>query len=180
VSCEPGTKRSFTKLSDVGWGEVEETDGCSDSQDALQGPAVERVTSVTRLPATKLVGRYFHGRRVGTWTQYDPNTGAALGAFTLDDRGSGTEVVHDQLGHTRRGAVVEGRREGVWTYYDPDGTLVESDVWSRGELVRSTGRAPWDPPMVSVSDACPADGGAADDGCPEAGKGGHGGQSGDE
>jgi hypothetical protein len=167
--CPAGTERTVTSDSDVGWGEVEQTDSCARSDGTLDGPAVQLVSAGMQ-PSTRLVGQFASGRRVGTWRQFDGKTGALLGSFTLDGAGTGTEVIHDALGHTKRGAVIAGRRDGAWTLQDADGKVVATELWSKGVFVRQNGRAPWDPPMVSPADACPAEPApnpADRDGCPE-------------
>jgi hypothetical protein len=169
--CPEGTKRTFRGDSDMGWGEVEETQACERADQKLEGPAIELVASAPNLPSTRLVGHYRDGQRVGTWTQFDPKTGAPLGLFTFDASGSGIEVIHDQLGHARLGQVVNGKREGAWAYQERDGTTVATWTYASGKLVGTAGRAPWDPPMgPDPSDACPVvpDADAFDEeGCPE-------------
>jgi hypothetical protein len=165
IVCPPGTAPDFQTDSDVGWGEVEQRNACAKPDGTLEGPAIELVDG-RRGGATKLVGSYAGGVRVGTWSQYVEGTGTKLGGFTLDAAGSGTELVRDAVGHYCRGAVVHGRREGSWTYHDTDGKLVATRVWSRGQLVREMGRPGWDPPMIDPRDMCPTDGGARTaDGC---------------
>jgi hypothetical protein len=85
----------------------------------LDGPAIQRV-SLGAQPSARLVGRLAAGKRVGTWRQLD-GTGALLGSFTLDSAGTGVEVIHDALGHSKRGTVIAGRREGTWILQDADG-----------------------------------------------------------
>jgi len=87
--CPEGTKRTFQGDSDVGWGEVEETQACARSDQKLEGPAIELVCSAPTLRSTRLVGHYMGGKRVGTWTQFEPKTGAEMGLFTFDATGSG-------------------------------------------------------------------------------------------
>jgi hypothetical protein len=154
-ACDASSKAVFQGDSDVGWGGVEEIEGCEGKGGAMEGPAVETLESAPSLASTKRVGRYLHGRRAGTWTQYDSKTGRVLGSFTLDARGTGTEIVFDQLGHFLRGTVIEGRREGTWTYYDRDGTPVARETFSHGAIVHAEGRVDWDPPMVDLNDRCP-------------------------
>jgi len=171
VACEPGMQPVYEGDSDVGWGEVEETHGCARDGITLQGHAIELVASAPMQHSTKLVGRYVDGRRVGTWTQLDASTGQVLGSFTLDDAGSGIEVIRDQLGHVMRGAVVAGKREGTWTHDDADGRTVATDTWEAGRFVRRSGEVPWDPPMMDPADRCPDTPGDGYDGCPQAGAG---------
>jgi hypothetical protein len=166
IECAPELQPVHEGDSDVGWGEVEETDGCV-KDGALQGSAIETLESAPMQHSTRLVGRYVDGRRVGTWTQLDESTGRVLGTFTLDDAGSGTEVIRDQLGHVRRGAVVAGKREGTWTHYDADGRAVATETWQGGRFVGRTGEVPWDPPMIDPADRCPDTPGDGDDGCPQ-------------
>jgi hypothetical protein len=178
-SCAPGSVPVFEGDSDVGWGEVEQTVGCAPPRRRPHGPAIETLESAPGQPSTRLVGRLDDGRRVGTWTQYDApapaGTGRVLGRFTLDDAGTGTLEIRDQLGHLRRGRVVAGDRDGTWTDYDAAGTPVATQVWSRGKLIGGTGSVPWDPPMIDPSDQCPDDPGPDADGCPTpASKTGHG------
>jgi hypothetical protein len=171
AACPSGTKVAFEGDSDVGWGEVERTEGCARADGKLEGPATQLVSSAPQLESTRLTGRFSNGRRVGTWTQSDPKTGAEIGRFTLDDTGSGVEVIHDQLGHSRRGTVVNGTREGAFTHYDHDGTAVATTTYSGGRELRTVGQVPWDPPMIDPSDACPvvADATTIDsEGCPAA------------
>jgi hypothetical protein len=168
LRCEPGTVTAFEGDSDVGWGEVEETRACARRDETLQGPAIQTVASAPSQPSTKLTGRMRDGRRVGTWTQYDEVTGRVLGRFTLDESGTGTEEIRDQLGHLRRGTVLLGNREGSWVYYDASGAAVATQVWSHGRFVGQTGTVPWDPPMIDPSDICPPASTNPDDGCPTA------------
>jgi len=168
IECEPGLQPLHEGDSDVGWGEVEETHGCARDGSTLQGRAIEIVASAPTQRSTELVGRYVDGRRVGTWTQLDPSTQRVLGSFTLDDAGSGTEVIRDQLGHSRRGAVVAGKREGTWTHYDADGRPVATETWQGNRFIGRTGEVPWDPPMIDPADRCPDTPGDGDDGCPQA------------
>jgi hypothetical protein len=169
LACPVETERTVESDSDVGWGEVESTTGCARRDGTLHGPAVQRVSAGAQ-PSTRLVGRFASGKRVGTWNQFDARTGAPLGSFTLDDAGTGVEVIHDALGHAKRGTVIAGQREGTWTFQDADGTIVATELWSQGALVRQNGRAPWDPPMLDPADACPdapAPNPEDRDGCPE-------------
>ncbi len=145
LPCPAGTEPTNQRDSDVRWGEVESLRGCARAG-MLEGPAVEALS----LTSTTLVGRYAKGTRVGVWTQRDARTGAAVGAFTLDEGGSGVEVVRDIAGHSRRGQVVRGKRDGVWTYRDRDGHIVAGDVCSRGALVRRLGSIPWDPALIGL------------------------------
>jgi hypothetical protein len=171
IVCPTGTKVAFEGDSDVGWGEVERTEGCARADGKLEGPATQLVCSTPQLESTRLSGRFSNGRRVGTWTQSDTKTGAEIGRFTLDDTGSGVEVIKDQLGHFRRGTVVNGAREGAFTHHDRDGTLVATTTYSGGKELRTVGQVPWDPPMVDPSDMCPvvADATTVDsEGCPAA------------
>jgi hypothetical protein len=165
VECPPGLQSVHDNDSDVGWGEIEQTRACARDGITLQGRAIELVASAPTEHSTRLVGQYIDGRRVGTWTQLDPDTGRVLGTFTLDEGGSGTEVIRDQLGHMRRGAVVAGKREGTWTHYDSDGKVVATETWNAGRFILRKGDVPWDPPMVDPADRCP-DPGDGYDGCP--------------
>ena len=168
LTCPAGTRRAVESDSDVGWGEVEQTEGCARGDGMLDGPAIQLVSAGAQ-PSTRLVGRFAAGKRVGTWNQFDARTGALLGRFTLDEAGTGVEILHDALGHSRRGTVIAGRREGTWTFQDADGTVAATEIWSNGTLVRQIGRAPWDPPMLDPSDACPeepATNAEDRDGCP--------------
>jgi hypothetical protein len=167
LTCPAGTQRVDESDSDVGWGEVERTEGCARRDGTLDGPAIQLV-SLGAQPSTRLVGRFASGKRVGTWHQLD-GKGALLGSFTLDNAGNGVEIIHDALGHSKRGTVIAGRREGTWTLQDAEGKISSTELWSKGTLVRQIGRAPWDPPMLDPADACP-DEPATDpedrDGCP--------------
>jgi len=167
LACPAGTQRDVESDSDVGWGEVEQTEGCARGDGTLDGPAVQLVSAGAQ-PSTRLVGRFASGKRVGTWRQLD-GKGALLGSFTLDNAGTGVEVILDAHGHSKRGTVIAGRREGTWTLQDADGTIAATETWSNGTLVRQIGRAPWDPVMLAPADACP-DEPAPDpedrDGCP--------------
>jgi hypothetical protein len=160
----------FEGDSDVGWGEVEQTQSCAARGGKPEGPAVQTLASAPGQPSTQISGLMRDGRRVGTWTQVDASTGRVLGRFTLDEGGSGTEEIRDQQGHLLRGAVVAGKREGTWTYYDAGGVPVATRVWAHDTFVGGSGRPPWDPPMVDPADACPKVPGRADiaDGCPPA------------
>jgi hypothetical protein len=152
--------------SDVSWYEVERAEGCRRPDGKLDGPTVEFIGS------TRLRGRYVAGHRVGTWTQVDSKSGAVVGAFTLDDTGTGWEILHDGLGHSIRGTVVMGRREGVWSIQDADGKVVAIEVWSRGRRVRQTGEVPWQRALLDGREACAVDGGAPpeNNGCPDRGQ----------
>jgi hypothetical protein len=167
-ACPAGTTASFDADSDVGWGGIEQTQGCTARDGKRHGPAIESVCSAPDLESTRRVGHYAHGRRVGTWIQYDRRTNAEISRFTLDESGTGIEMIRDQLGHSLGGAVVNGERDGDWTYRDRDGKLVATSTYARGKLIRLAGPVAWDPPMLSPDDACPAvhAAGAVDDGCP--------------
>ena len=167
--CPPGTERADSSDSDNGWGYVGQTFGCARPDHVLHGPVIELVESAPGQPPLKLMGHYANGNRVGTWTILDEKSGTELGRFTLDEMGSGVEVIRDQLGHVLRGRVVNGKREGAWTYHDRDGSVVATQVWSHDHFVRQTGSVPWDPPMIDPSDKCDEREVPEDvDGCPDA------------
>jgi hypothetical protein len=172
LHCPEGTEQDDASTSDQGWDYPERVIQCLRPDRHAEGPAIEYFGGAQGHGSTKFIGRYAHGVRVGTWTQYDSKTGARLASFTLDAEGNGTEDFRDQVGHRLVGRLNRDERDGPWTYFDTNGNAVATHVYAKGTVVRGTGAVPWDPPMLDPRDKCPTEPEGRDsptdlDGCPE-------------